>query len=135
MSLKKNIYYGVLVALAAFCAFFGYQTYQTTQKNAELEVQLKDMTEKEKRSVVLQSISTQMEEIANQQKLISDEQREEAVQQTRIANEMRLQSEIEKQNAQEAERNALASERRAGLPPLQRWGRKRTLPLVLTCHM
>ena len=113
MNINKFIKYGALVALVALCASLSYQTYHATQKNAELEVRLKDLTEKEKRSVVLQSISTQMEEIAYQQKEVSDIQREEAVTQTRIANEMRNRSEIERRNAQEAERNAVASEQRA----------------------
>ena len=48
-----------------------------------------------------------MEEIANEQREISDEKREEAIRHTRVANEMRLRSELERQNALEAERNAV----------------------------
>lgn len=113
MDLNKYIKYGALACLAVLCASLGYQTYHATQKNAELEMQVKDLAEKEKRSAVLRSISTQMEEIAYQQKEVSDKQREEALVQTRIANEMRNRSEIERRNAQEAERNALESEQRA----------------------
>lgn len=113
MDLNKYIKYGALAALAALCISFGSQAYYVTKKNQDLEVQLKDLTEKEKRSAVLRSISTQMEEIAYQQKEVSDKQREEAVVQTRIANEMRNRSEIERRNALEAERNALESEQRA----------------------
>ena len=113
MKIKHYIWNGLGVAFAIFGLLLFYQAYQASQRNADLEAQLKDLTEKEKRSAILRSISTQMEEIANQQKTVSDQQREEAEQQTLIANEMRQQSEIEKRNAQEAERSALASERRA----------------------
>lgn len=113
MDLNKYIKYGALAVLGVLCFSFGSQTYYVSKKNRDLEVQVKDLTEKEKRSAVLRSISTQMEEIAYQQKEVSDKQREEAVVQTRIANEMRNRSEIERRNALEAERNALESEQRA----------------------
>ena len=113
MKIKHYIWNGIGAALAIFGVLLFYQAYQASQRNADLEDQLKELTEKEKRSAILRSISTQMEEIANQQKAVSDQQREEAEQQTLIANEMRQQSEIEKRNAQDAERSALASERRA----------------------
>ena len=54
-----------------------------------------------------------MEEIAYEQRKISDEQREEAIQQTEVANQMRRRSEEERHNAIIAQQNALASERRA----------------------
>ena len=54
-----------------------------------------------------------MEEIAYEQKKISDEQREEAEEQTKVANEMRQRSEEERQNAIIAQNNAMASERHA----------------------
>jgi WD40 repeat protein len=113
LDLNKYIKYGALAVLGVLCFSFGSQTYYVSKKNRDLEVQVKDLTEKEKRSAVLRSISTQMEEIAYQQKEVSDKQREEAVVQTRIANEMRNRSEIERRNALEAERNALESEQRA----------------------
>ena len=100
------------VVTAGGLAFWAGYTANKRQ-NEELQAQLKDLTEKEKRSAIERSISLQMEEIAYQQKEISDEQREEAIEQTKIANEMRRRSEVERQNAQEAERNALESERRA----------------------
>lgn len=51
---------------------------------------------------VTERISKQMEDIAYQQKAISDNQREEAKKQTDIAMEMRLRAELEQLNAQQA---------------------------------
>jgi len=102
-----------LVVLGILSVYLLYQSHQESLRNQELEVQLKDLTEREKRSAIVRSISTQMEEIAYQQKEVSDKQREEAVQQTRIANDMRQRAEVERRNAQEAEKNALASEQKA----------------------
>ena len=100
----------LLAGLAAY-GFYGWDAERKTVK--ELEAQIEELKEKEMRSTVVKSVSAQMEEIANEQREISDEKREEALQQTRVANEMRLRSEIERQNALEAERNAVASEKKA----------------------
>ena len=102
-----------LTALTIGVVLLTYGYVRSTQRNATLEAELRDLTEKEKRSAIMRSISSQMGEIAYQQKEISDEQRIEAQQQSRIANEMRMRSEIERQNALEAERNALEAERKA----------------------
>lgn len=104
---------GVLAVVTAGGLAFWAGYSANSRQNEELQAQLKDLTEKEKRSAIERSISLQMEEIAYQQKEISDEQRLEAIEQTNIANEMRRRSEIERQNALEAERNALESERKA----------------------
>jgi len=108
------------VVLAAACAaLLGatgwlYLRNNTNEKAiAELNTQIDDLSEKERRSVVVQSISRQMEEIAYQQKDISEEQRIEALEQTAIANRMRDQSEIERQNALIAQRSAMAAEQNA----------------------
>ncbi len=100
------------IFIAGGLAYWAGYAVNKAQKE-ELQAQLKDLTEKEKRSVIERRISAQMEEIAVEQKKISDQQREEAVQQTRIADEMRQRAEVERRNAVEAEENALASERRA----------------------
>ena len=86
------------ILIAGGMAFWaGYATNKAQKE--ELQAQLKDLTDKEKRSVVERRISAQMEEIALEQKKISDQQREEAVQQTRIADEMRQRAEVERRNA------------------------------------
>lgn len=100
------------ILVAGSIAFWVGYSVNNTQKK-ELQAQLKDLTDKEKRSAIERRISAQMEEIAIEQTEISDQQREEALQQTRIANEMRQQAELERRNAQEAEQNALSSEKRA----------------------
>lgn len=100
------------IFIAGGLAFWaGYATNKAQKE--ELQAQLKDLTDKEKRSVIERRISAQMEEIALEQKEISDHQREAAEQQTRIADEMRQRAEVERRNAVEAEENALESERRA----------------------
>ncbi len=75
-------------------------------KVAELEKQ-------EARSMILRSVSRQMEEIALQQKSISDEQREVAIQEKHNAEIMRQRSEVERQHALIAQQQAVASERQA----------------------
>ena len=53
-----------LVVLGILSVYLLYQSHQESLRNQELEVQLKDLTEREKRSAIVRSISTQMEEIA-----------------------------------------------------------------------
>lgn len=83
------------------------------KKVKDLQAQIDELKKQEMRSAVMRSVSAQMEAIANEQRSISDEKREEALRQTRVANEMRLRSEFERHNALEAERNAVASEKKA----------------------
>ena len=102
---------GLALAGGAVTGVVGWQSER--KKVVELQSQLAAMKRQEMRSTIDRSVSAQMEEIANEQREISDEKREEALQQTRIANEMRIRSEQERQNALEAERNAVASEKKA----------------------
>ena len=102
---------GLLLAGIAATGFVGW--FSEHKKVEDLRTQMKELEKKEMRSAVDRSISAQMEEIANEQREISDEKREEALLQTRVANEMRERSEHERQNALEAERNAVASEKKA----------------------
>ena len=98
-----------LLALAGMTtAYFRLKT-----ENNQLRNDLKEKQREEKKSLVLRSVSAQMEEIAYEQKNISDEQREEALRQSRLANEMRERSEIERHNAIIAQNMALASEQKA----------------------
>ena len=100
----------MLAGLAA-TGFIGWQ--QERQKVEGLEEQLAAMRKQELRYTIDRRVSAQMEQIANEQREISDEKREEALQQTRMANELRQRSERERLNALEAERNAIASEQKA----------------------
>lgn len=102
---------GLLLAGLAATGFIGWQ--QERQKVEGLEEQLAAMRKQELRYTIDRRVSAQMEQIANEQREISDEKREEALQQTRMANELRQRSEKERLNALEAERNAIASEQKA----------------------
>ena len=113
MKKREIIAYSLGVLLAGTTAV-GYMKWKAEhQKVEDLQQQLAILKQHEMRSVIDRSVSAQMEDIANEQRKISDEKREEALQQTRIANEMRLRSEVERQNALIAERNAVASEKKA----------------------
>ena len=113
--MKKQYYIGYAAGLllAGTTAVGQIGWWSEHQKVEDLQQQLTALQKQEMRSAIDRSVSTQMEEIANEQREISDEKREEALQQTRIANEMRLRSEMERQNALIAERNAVASEKKA----------------------
>lgn len=114
---KKTIITGGIGVVLAGLATTGLVGWQTEHRRAmSLETQVAELQRQEKRSAVDRSVSAQMEEIAFEQKIISDEQRENALQQTRVANEMRERSEIERQNALIAERNAVASEKKPSKP-------------------
>ena len=102
---------GALLAGAAVTGLSGW--YYEHQKVGDLEAQMEVLKLQEMRSAVDRSVSKQMEEIANEQREVSDEKREEALLQTRVANEMRIRSEVERLNALEAEQKALASEKKA----------------------
>ena len=83
----------VLLALAAIVctgvtAWNMHEKY--TQEQAvvnDLKSQIANLTKREKESAVMQSVNAQLEEIANQQRIVSDERRDEAVEQTKIAND------------------------------------------------
>ena len=102
---------GVVLTGSVLAGFTGW--YGSEKRNAQLQSELAELRRQERISAVKKSVSQQMEEIANEQKVISDEQREEAMQQTKIANELRERSEEERHNAIVAQQIAIASERKA----------------------
>ena len=111
---KKEIAAGVagLVLLGtAATGLTGW--YREHQHVLDMEQEMVELRQQEKRSSVLRSVSKQMEELAYQQRTISDEQREEALQQKKVADEMRQRSEVERQNAIIAQNQAIASEQQA----------------------
>lgn len=111
---KRDIIAGAVCMLLAGTSAIGFWGWHTTEEQVgRLKAEMAELQRKEKRSVALQSVSRQLEEIAYEQKQISDEQREEALQQTRIANQLREQSEIERHNAITAQKVAMASELKA----------------------
>ena len=111
---KKGVVIGVVGAALLVAAAVGLGGWYVNNRHIkELESEISELQRQEKRSAVLQSVSSQMEQIAFQQKEISDQQREEALQQTRFANEMRERSEAERRNAITAQHLAMESERKA----------------------
>ena len=62
----------VMLLLAIACVGLYLKYDEEQQRSSELEAELASLTAKEKRTAVMQSINAQMEEIANQQWAISD---------------------------------------------------------------
>ena len=81
---RKNVALGGLMLLLTATSVTGLGGWYSAHRQiGELQAQLTELERQEKRSVVLRSVSQQMEVIALQQKDISDEQREEAIQASR----------------------------------------------------
>ena len=79
----------LMIALGACCIGI-YQSYlHETQKNSELNEEITLLKLQAKESAIMQSVNAQMEEIADQERKISEEQREEALQQSRLADDAR----------------------------------------------
>lgn len=91
------------ILLSAGCIYMSVKYTQEAEKNKMLEKQLAELSKKEKRAIIDQSINKQMEDIAYEQKKISDERTEEA-------NRQAQRAELEKQNAIHAQQQAKASE-------------------------
>jgi hypothetical protein len=111
---KKTIIMGCLGVLLLGTTTASLLLWRSeSNRNQELEEQLKVLREQEKRSAVDRSISKQMENIAIDQQTISEKRREEALQQTLLAQEMTRRSEMERQNALKAQAIAEKSEKEA----------------------
>lgn len=95
------------IVLSAVCIKLYHDSVEQKRTSEFFENQLSEMQEKEKDGLIVRRISKQMEDIAYQQKEVSDRQREEAITQTRIANEMRIQAEKQRQNAEIAKKQAI----------------------------
>ena len=106
--MKRFLY---LAGVLVLCAVVGLTTYMLTK--SRLDENIEDLTKQvnrsmdvERRANVVQRVSKQLEEIAYQQKDISDRQREEAEKQTALAVEMRRRAEEEQLLARLAESRA-----------------------------
>lgn len=97
----------LIIALGACCLGIFQQYQHKTSEIDDLKERIAYLTQQEKKSAIMQSVNAQMEQIANQERIISEEQREEAVQQSKLANEARRHAEEERQNALDAEHRAL----------------------------
>lgn len=69
------------------------------ERISELETELRELREREKKSEIIRGVSEQMEEIAYGQQLLSEERSEEAIRQSEIAQAATLRSEAERQKA------------------------------------
>ena len=84
-----------------------YRAYRHSASDRErLALSLEEFRDKEKKSVLIQRVSQQMEEIAYQQKDISEKRRQEAVAQTQKANRMQQQAELARERALAAQLEA-----------------------------
>lgn len=113
---KANVTIALAVALLASAAgsMVLYVLYQReADQNALLSEKLEELKREENRTAVMQSINAQMEEIATQERRVSDIQREEAVQQRKVAEEERKNAERQQRLAEEERRNALIAEKKA----------------------
>lgn len=113
---KASVAIALAAALLLSCAgsIALYMLYQRELRlNEELTEELKKLAEKESRTAVMQSVNAQMEEIATQERRVSDLQREEAIQQRHVAEEERQNAERQRREAEEQRQNALLAERKA----------------------
>ncbi len=107
-----------IVALAATALISSGATYWFCASNYETQLQeahdkIAALQETERNALVTKRISEQMEDIAFEQKTLSDRQRARAEEQSRIADIERGKAEMERSLAQKAEREALFSARQA----------------------
>ena len=93
--MKKHGWHILSVFLLVVVVILGYFNIGLSRRVDALRAQLDEYKEKEGKSYVVERISKQMEDIAYQQKDISEKQREEAVFQMGVAEQMRIRAEEE----------------------------------------
>ena len=72
--IRKNILWVLSCTILAVGTLTGFGLYYAEIARTDaLEQQLTELLQKEKESVIVQHISTQMEEIAREQQILSDE--------------------------------------------------------------
>ena len=109
-SIRYALFIVVLLSIMAFIALLIIQNRELHKSLEELNAKNEQRVEKEEDGEVVRSISRQLEEIAYQQKDLSNIRLREAEQQTIIADKMRLQAEHQQKIAEE-ERKTAAEER------------------------
>ena len=101
---RYNIIIGCLGGLLLSSVAAGLYLHRDDQRRiSELESQLSKLRQQEQRSAVDRRVSKQMEEIAYGQQALSEERSQEAIRQSEIAQRMTLLSEAERQKAIEAQ--------------------------------
>ena len=97
---RHNIIIGCLGVLRLLSvAAVLYIRHIDVERIGELESQIGELREQEKRSDINRRVSKQMEKIAYGQQILSEERSNEAIRQSEIAQEMTLRSEAERQKA------------------------------------
>lgn len=96
-----------VAGIIAYAVSLRQENRRQATREAELTEQLRRATEERKEAIITRRVSAQMEEIAYQQKEISDSQRQEAINQTHIADRMRAHAEQERERAVAARQEAV----------------------------
>lgn len=111
---RKIMLVGLPLCLASvLAAGLVLQRYDTRKSVAKLEMRLEEAQKREEKAVMVRSVSKQMEEIAYQQKGISDRQRKEAEVQAAENYRMKLRVEEEWKRAVQAQEEAMRAYRLA----------------------
>ena len=114
MKNKINIVWAFFCAILLALLIQVFRMYNRSKDRvADLQNQVGVLTEQMKKASVVKHISKQMEDIAYQQKSISDKRSDEAIQQSKIANEMRSRADMMRRKAEEEQLKAQKSEKDA----------------------
>ncbi|MCF0160040.1 MAG: hypothetical protein HUJ99_04565 [Bacteroidaceae bacterium] len=106
---RETVYVGLILVLMVLVIGMAVQNYDLFEELTGTKAVADQLAKKDMDSEVVRSISKQLEEIAFQQKDLSDLRREEAEQQAEIAQSMRQQAETEQLRAQESEQRAVSA--------------------------
>ena len=106
---------GTHIAVAVIACIIAYVFASSSYESeiAELNNRIEEMTSAERNALITKRISEQMEDIAYEQKALSDKQRMRAEEQSRLADIERGKAELEREVAKEAEQKARASAKEA----------------------
>ena len=106
---------GTHIAIAVIAGLIVYVFASSGYESeiAELNNRIEEMKSAERNALITKRISEQMEDIAYEQKALSDKQRERAEEQSRLADIERGKAELEREAAREAEQKARASAKEA----------------------
>lgn len=112
---SSNIHWKIILisGLLLIHIIFYLAYYHLVRENDRVLTELNALRKQEKQSDLIQSVSRQMEEIAYQQKDISEERRREAVAQTEKASRMQHQANVERERALAAQSEAEKAYRQA----------------------
>lgn len=108
IDMRKIIWTGLPLCVAGILiAGLAFRKYDSSKLLASMEARLEEARKREEKAVMVRSVSKQMEEIAYQQKEISDRQRKEAEVQAAENYRMKLRVEEEWKRAVKAQEEAI----------------------------